>query len=202
MTRRFGGAGLGLTIAANLVAMMGGQLQVESAPGSGSTFSFTIRMPRAGSLPSTPTSSAPASAEPAKASVALNILLAEDTYANQKLLTTVLRRRGHHVLVVDNGAEAVEAARSGRFDAILMDIQMPTMDGFEATAAIRAIADPTMATVPIVALTAHAMQGDDARCLMAGMDAYLAKPIDIRELVELVEDLPHRARRIVPVDNT
>jgi signal transduction histidine kinase len=200
MTRRFGGAGLGLTIAANLVAMMGGQLHVESEPGSGSTFSFTIRLPRAASPPPPPTSEAIAAA-PAKASAALCILLAEDTHANQKLITTVLRRRGHRVEVVSNGAEAVEAVRQGRYDVILMDIQMPIMDGFEATAAIRALAEPAIATVPIVALTAHAMQGDDDRCLMAGMDAYLAKPIDIRTLVDLVEELPHRARRTVPLED-
>jgi CheY-like chemotaxis protein len=115
------------------------------------------------------------------------ILVAEDTPANQKLLFAVLKKRGHHTHIVKNGAEAVEAVRDGQYDLVLMDLQMPVMDGLQATAAIRALPEPANSKVPIIALTAHAMRGDDDRCLAAGMDAYLAKPIDTRKLLQLID---------------
>jgi len=115
------------------------------------------------------------------------ILLAEDTPANQKLIVSVLERRGHLVDVAPNGETAVELAAKNDYALILMDVQMPVMDGFQATAAIRAQQTPDRPRVPIVAMTAHAMRGDRERCLAAGMDAYIAKPIDIRRLIELVE---------------
>ena len=119
----------------------------------------------------------------------LRVLLAEDTPANQKLVTRVLGRRGHAVDVACNGREAASLAATTDFDVILMDVQMPVMDGFQATSAIRAIAEPRKAHVPIVAMTAHAMKGDQERCLNAGMDAYIAKPINIQELVQLIEQI-------------
>jgi len=115
----------------------------------------------------------------------LRILLVEDLPANQMLVVHVLNRRGHEVEVATNGVQAVELAGRTPFDVVLMDLQMPDMDGFEATAAIRAL--PNGARTPIVALTAHALPADRDRCLAAGMDDYLAKPLDIRQLVEVVE---------------
>jgi signal transduction histidine kinase/CheY-like chemotaxis protein len=118
----------------------------------------------------------------------LRILLAEDTPANQKLVIRILEKRGHAVEVADNGRKAIEEAARQPFDAILMDVQMPVMDGFQATAAIRSLENGN-GRAPIIAMTAHAMKGDLERCLEAGMDAYLAKPINRRELIEVVERL-------------
>ena len=119
----------------------------------------------------------------------LHILVAEDNAVNRTLVTTLLKKRGHSVKAVENGREAVEAIQTGarRFDIVVMDVQMPEMGGFEATEAIRAGERSTGQHLPIVALTAHAMQGDRARCLEAGMDAYLTKPIDVDELIATVE---------------
>ncbi len=99
----------------------------------------------------------------------------------------VLEKRGHHVEVAENGQQAVELLQRHDFDVVLMDIQMPVMDGFQATSAIRKLEHPKKAKVPIIALTAHAMQGDRERCLVAGMDAYVSKPVAGNELIELVE---------------
>ncbi|WP_152049575.1 hybrid sensor histidine kinase/response regulator [Tautonia marina] len=123
----------------------------------------------------------------------LHILLAEDTPANQKLALAVLRRRGHRVDLAANGREAVELARRSRYDLILMDLQMPVMDGLQATCAIRALNGSNTANVPIVALTAHTLPADRQRCLQAGMDHYLAKPIDIRELLNVIESYGFRS---------
>ncbi|HEY2882207.1 MAG TPA: response regulator [Pirellulales bacterium] len=116
----------------------------------------------------------------------LRVLLAEDTRANQMLVMYALRQRGHEVDIAGDGREAVDRAAGSSYDIILMDVQMPELDGFQATAAIRAL--PACATVPIIALTAHAMTGDRDRCLAAGMNGYLPKPLDIVRLVEVVED--------------
>ncbi len=125
-----------------------------------------------------------------EASRHLRVLLAEDNRTNQKVATIMLERLGHEVAVVENGAEAVEALRVDRFDLVLMDVQMPEMDGFEATRRIR---DPesgvTDTRIPIVAMTAHAMKGDRERCLESGMDAYLAKPIKPGELRDVIDRL-------------
>ena len=116
----------------------------------------------------------------------LRILLAEDNPANQKVAIRILSKQGHVVAVANNGREAVERAKREDFDLVLMDVQMPTLDGFQATAAIRKLADPQKARVPIVAMTAHATKGDRARCLGAGMDGYLSKPINARDLLETI----------------
>jgi two-component system sensor histidine kinase/response regulator len=119
----------------------------------------------------------------------LNVLVAEDNPVNRKLVTTLLRKRGHRVKAVENGREAVAAisAKRGSYDLVLMDLQMPVMGGFEAAQAIRDQEAGGVTRLPLVALTAHAMQGDRERCLAAGMDGYLAKPIDVDELISTVE---------------
>jgi signal transduction histidine kinase/CheY-like chemotaxis protein len=119
----------------------------------------------------------------------LRVLLAEDNLVNQRLAASLLERRGHHVTIAGNGAEALDAAKRQVFDAVLMDVQMPEMGGLEATAAIRAHERDSGGHVPIIAMTAHAMKGDRERCLEAGMDEYLTKPLDSRRLCELVESL-------------
>jgi CheY-like chemotaxis protein len=119
----------------------------------------------------------------------LRILLAEDNAVNQKLAIRLLEKRGHTVVVAGHGKEALAALERERFDAVLMDVQMPEMDGFEATAAIRARERSTGERVPIVAMTAHAMKGDRERCLAMGMDGYVSKPLQSRELFDVVESL-------------
>jgi CheY-like chemotaxis protein len=127
------------------------------------------------------------------------VLLAEDNAVNQRLAASLLERRGHKVVIAANGSEAVEAIQRQPFDVILMDVQMPEMGGFEATSAIRALERESGARVPIVAMTAHAMKGDRERCLAAGMDDYLTKPIDPRQLCLLVEQLA-AGRALVAAD--
>jgi PAS domain S-box-containing protein len=176
-TRKYGGTGLGLSISTRLVDAMGGRFWVESTEGSGSTFHFTIRAGMASTMGPRP--------EPAPQATKLTsrrLLLAEDNEDNQRIAIALLERDGHVVTVVDNGEAAVAAARNGLFDAILMDVQMPVMSGLDATAAIRAHEQTTGGHVPIIAMTAHALQGDRERCLAAGMDAYVPKPIRRHEL--------------------
>ena len=187
MRRRHVGSGLGLAISAALVELMGGRIGLESEPGTGSTFSFTVPLPLAsGQVAAREAQSAAipaASAQPTRiARARLRVLLAEDNAVNQKLATVILKLEGHEVTVVGDGRAAVGAVRDGSFDVVLMDIQMPEMDGFEATAAIRAAEAETGLHVPIVAMTAHAMRGDREKCLEAGMDDYLSKPIDVTSL--------------------
>jgi PAS domain S-box-containing protein len=191
-TRRYGGTGLGLTISSRLVAMMGGSLGMDSKVGEGSTFHFSARLRRASSVTPGPVSPS----DPGRsltAVAALRILLAEDNPINQLVARSLLTREGHQVTVVPNGAEAVAALRRQAFDLVLMDVQMPEMDGFEATAALRAEERGSVRRTPVIALTAHAMSGDRERCLAAGMDGYVTKPIRPKELLRAIAAIvPHR----------
>ena len=189
VARRFGGTGLGLSITKNLVEMMGGRIWAESEVGMGSTFYFTVRLPLAKELP--PAFDAPV-AIPSAACAPLRILLVEDNPANQKLATYVLQERGHTVEIAGDAQKAICWTEQNRYDAILMDVQMPGMNGLEATAAIRQ-REHAGRRVPIIAMTAHAMTGDRERCLAAGMDGYLAKPVNAQEMIGLVETLAHGA---------
>jgi PAS domain S-box-containing protein len=180
-TRRYGGTGLGLTISRRLITLMGGNLELESEPGRGSTFRFSVNFPLAASTaPSRPAQDRiPVSAR------RLRILLAEDNAINQKVAVRLLERMGHQVDVTWNGQEAVAAVEQREYDLVLMDCQMPEMDGFAATRAIRGL--PRGRQLPIIAMTANAMAEDRQRCLDSGMNDYLSKPVSKERLHELLE---------------
>jgi two-component system sensor histidine kinase/response regulator len=127
---------------------------------------------------------------------ALRVLLAEDNAINRRLAIRILEKRGHTVLAVDDGVKALAALEQGHFDVVLMDVQMPSMDGIEATAAIRKKEGATGRHVPIVAMTAHAMSGDRQRLLMCGMDGYVSKPVHQEDLFEAIEEVLSRGAHV------
>ena len=174
-TRRYGGTGLGLTISRRIVEMSGGRMWLQSAPGRGTTFHFTMPATLAATKATASLASAPTVGH--DASGALRILLAEDNIVNRRLAVRLLEKMGHLVSVATTGREALAAMETGAFDLAILDVQMPELDGIEATAILRAKERETRRHLPIIAMTAHAMVGDRERCLRAGMDGYVPKPI-------------------------
>jgi PAS domain S-box-containing protein len=197
-TRKFGGTGLGLTISKRLAQILGGDITLRSVHGQGSTFTVTIETGsleggRLLDLSSTPMRHVPLSSVETSASASRlegRVLLVEDGPDNQRLIAFVLTKAGAVVTIVENGLIALDTALSARnagypFDVIVMDMQMPVMDGYEATRRLRAAGY----VGPILALTAHAMAGDDAKCLAAGCDGYLTKPIDRHKFLHAIADV-------------
>jgi PAS domain S-box-containing protein len=207
ITRQFGGTGLGLTITSRLVSLMGGKLWLESVVDHGSTFHFTVTFGAVTAPTQYPLLVRVRKEETDQPSLItrhslcevssrLRILVVEDNLVNRRLAIRLVEKHGHAVAVAGNGREALAALVREPFDVVLMDCQMPEMDGFEATQAIREQEAKTGRHLPIIALTAHAIEGDRERCLAAGMDGYVTKPIRAHDLFAAIEtvlpsDGPH-----------
>ncbi len=199
-TRNYGGTGLGLSISKRLCEMMGGHLAVESQAGKGSVFTFTLPFERVeerkSALPTQPVASDGVQAQPAShipPDRDYRILTVDDNPVNQEVAVTILKRLGYSSDTAQNGLEAIRKFRSGSFDLVLMDVQMPEMDGIAATIEIRRIEQEgglngNTDRMPIIALTAHAMKGDRDRCMEAGMDDYIPKPISPDDLKRVIQD--------------
>jgi len=200
-TRRFGGTGLGLTITKQLTELLGGKISLESKSNVGTT--FTILLPagvdlqhnkqrRYNILDDLIEETSDESNEPQQTdSHPATILIAEDAPANQALIRILLERLGHKVTIVENGIEAIKALETEHYDLVLMDMMMPDMNGYDATKKLRAAGYE----LPIIALTANAMKGDDQKCNEAGCNEYISKPIDRKKLRKLLEQYLHAPNR-------
>ena len=185
VARKYGGTGLGLAISQKLIKMMGGEIQLNSEEGKGSTFAFSISAPESADAPST---------LPKKAALQPNllgkhILLVEDNAINRQVISKMLEPTKAVVVMAEDGIKALDVLKEQSFDLILMDCQMPNMDGYECTRTIRVMELKTGWRVPIVAITANAYEEDKQRCLIAGMDDFIAKPINSDDLYTVIGNI-------------
>lgn len=186
-TRKYGGTGLGLTIVQRLVTMMGGTIHLESELGKGSTFYFSAKLQLPGKQFTPPAADKPVVANAQGQLLQRRILLAEDNAVNRQLATRLLEKRGCAVLTANNGRDVLSILEREKVDLILMDVQMPDVDGLEATRVIRQKEKSSGEHVPIITVTAHAMKGDRETCLAAGADGYISKPLQAEELFGAME---------------
>jgi CheY-like chemotaxis protein len=195
-SRKFGGTGLGLAISKSIVEMMGGRIWIESEPGKGSIFTFTVRLQRGGAADDREKTSFPENDARPEEPIDFSghrVLLAEDVEINREIVLALLEPTGLAIDCAENGEEAVKAFRKApaRYDIIFMDLQMPKMDGFEATRRIRATEAARATEIPIIAMTANVFREDIERCLEAGMNGHVGKPLDMDEVMDkLCEYLP------------
>jgi len=189
--KQYGGSGLGLSISKSLVERMGGRIGVESAPGKGSTFWFEVPLPEVQRRPTKSSGARPARAAQAEGP-ALNVLVADDNIVNQKVTAAMLRKLGHQFALASDGRQAVGACAKTRFDLVLMDCQMPEMDGFAAAREIRKREKKSCHT-PIIAMTASALAEDRQMCFAAGMDDYLSKPFGLEQFQAVIQKWAERA---------
>jgi len=197
--RKYGGTGLGLCIAKNLAELMGGTIELQSTYGEGTKMTVTLPFEKAAGSPAASSisdASSPGWPGPQMPTVRredLWILLAEDNELNSEIVEKTLKKMKFNVKAVKNGHEAVQAMYERRWDIVLMDGQMPNMDGYEATRVIRSSSDPAIRSTTIIALTASAIQGDREKCLEVGMNDYLAKPVRAKSMEEMI--LQHLSRK-------
>lgn len=182
------GTGLGLSIVRGIVDSMGGTVGVRTVPGQGAAFEVALEFP----MTDPPEGARHPACEPPKEISPVRLLLVEDNAINQEIAGMILMQAGYIVETAENGQVAVDmvaASRPGYYALVLMDIQMPVMDGYTATRAIRALDDPALASVPVVAMTANALQKDVRDALDAGMQAHIAKPLDIEKMLATIRDV-------------
>ena len=185
ITRKYGGTGLGLANTRRLVDLHGGDLQVESEVDKGSAFRVTLPCEAAPSTQYESPVRAELHVEPLSSSAPARLLVVEDNLVNQKVVLAILRKKGYRIEVANDGREALNKLEAAHFDLILMDVQMPILDGLETTRLIRR--EPRWDRLPVIAMTAHAMNGDKERCLQAGMNAYISKPVQPAHLIATIE---------------
>ncbi|UII28901.1 ATP-binding protein [Fulvivirga maritima] len=197
ITRKYGGTGLGLAISSRLTELMQGSLEIESKKGEGTSISFSI--PLKIGIQKCSESVVSQTTEMKKPLAGLNILLVEDNEFNRLLATTILSNHGACITEASNGLEATKTAKSASFDIILMDIQMPIMNGYDAAIYIRENIDKN---IPIIAQTANAVKGEDKKCLNAGMDDYISKPFEEQKLINKILKVINKRKKMTKVNAT